>query len=157
MSAALHEFRSRYRAARQRMYQAAIPQPLEVKRLPQPPRVVRSDKVITPAPRWGVILYDAPIGPRMPWTEDQFAQMTTIERAKRIVEEVAWKHGISTIDLVSERRSVPLCNARHEVYYRLRTETTWSLPRIGKFIGNRDHTTVINGIKRHKKRVWLPG
>jgi chromosomal replication initiator protein len=46
-----------------------------------------------------------------------------------------------------------LVHARQEAMYRLRTEKNLSLSAIGRELGKRDHTTVIHGIKQHKKRI----
>lgn len=72
---------------------------------------------------------------------------------KKIVDEVAIKYEVSVVDLISERRNAPLPQARFEAMYRMKTETPMSLPAIGQRLGGRDHTTVLNGIKQHKKRI----
>lgn len=72
---------------------------------------------------------------------------------KAIVAEVCTKHGVSILDLASIRRSRGLPEARHEAMYRLRHETTMSLPEIGRKLGGRDHSTVLNGIRRHEERM----
>lgn len=72
---------------------------------------------------------------------------------KRIRMEVCQKHGIALVDLIGERRDRLSAKARHEAFYRMRHETTMSLPSIGRRMGGRDHTTVMNGIKRHEMRM----
>lgn len=72
---------------------------------------------------------------------------------RRIVAEVCLKHKQFLLDIESDRRTKDVIQARQELMYRLRTETTWSLPRIGRFIGNRDHTTVIHGFHKFKKQL----
>lgn len=72
---------------------------------------------------------------------------------KRIRMEVCQKHGISLVDLIGQRRDRLSAKARHEAFYRMRHETTMSLPAIGRRMGGRDHTTVMNGIKRHEMRM----
>jgi len=72
---------------------------------------------------------------------------------KRIVAEVCLKHKQFLLDIESDRRTKDVIFARQELMYRLRTETTWSLPRIGRFLGNRDHTTVIHGFHKFKKQL----
>lgn len=142
MSAALHEFRSRYRAAQARLWA-------------RPPKPVVRDVILLRGP---ALIYVAPIGPRKPtYAEQTVVPRSTHHDAKRIVREVADKYGITVLDLVSERRQKLLCTARHEAAYRLRHETTWSTPRIGGFLGGRDHTSILNSIKQHAKRVGLPG
>jgi len=72
---------------------------------------------------------------------------------RRIVAEVCLKHKQFLLDIESDRRTTDIIPARHELMYRLRTETTWSLPRIGRFLGNRDHTTVLHGCQKFKKQL----
>lgn len=72
---------------------------------------------------------------------------------KEIVAEVCAKHKVSLLDLQSIRRSKGLPEARHEAMYRMRHETSMSLPEIGRRLGGRDHTTVIFGIRRHEERM----
>jgi hypothetical protein len=72
---------------------------------------------------------------------------------KVIAREVCEKHGVSMIDLVSARRDKKVAVARHEAFWRCRTETRLSLPQIGKRFGGRDHTTVLHGVNKHKERM----
>lgn len=72
---------------------------------------------------------------------------------KRIVAEVCLKHNQFLLDIESDRRTKEAVAARQELMYRLRTETTWSLPRIGRFLGNRDHTTILHGFHKFKKQL----
>ena len=72
---------------------------------------------------------------------------------RRIVAEVCLKHNQFLLDIESDRRTKEVIKARQELMYRLRTETTWSLPRIGRFLGNRDHTTIIHGFHKFKKQL----
>lgn len=74
-------------------------------------------------------------------------------RGAEIVREVCKKYQISMEDLISERRHNGVVRPRQEAMYRLCTETDWSLPRIGRFLGGRDHTTVLHGKKAFAKRL----
>jgi chromosomal replication initiation ATPase DnaA len=75
------------------------------------------------------------------------------ERWKQIVFEVCRKHGLTYDEIMGHQRSVRIAIARHEAFYRLATETTSSLPRIGKWMGGKDHTSVLHGIRRHRQRM----
>jgi hypothetical protein len=75
------------------------------------------------------------------------------EKWKSILAEVCEKHGIDWLDLASDRRSTPIVRARHEAMYRMRHETTMSLPAIGRKMGGRDHTTVLHGVRKHAERL----
>ena len=72
---------------------------------------------------------------------------------KRIVEEICIKHQVSRAELLSAQRSVRIVAARHEAMYRMKTETTMSLPQIGRRLGNRDHTTVLHGVRRYEAKL----
>lgn len=142
MSAAIHEFRSRYRAAQARLWQR-----------PVKPPVARDILFLRAVP---ALIYDEPIGPRKPAFADSAVPPSSHHDAKRILREVATKWGVSVTDIVSDRRSKIVVSARHEACYRLRHETTWSLPRIGGFLGGRDHTTALHGVRKHAERMGLP-
>ncbi len=141
MSAALKEYRERYRLARNRLLGKAI-----VHRDPTASRDIL--RISTP-----VQLYDEPIGPRVPVAKAAIVPASSWHHARQILREVCAKYGVSTVDLCSKRRPILLVTARHEACYRLRNETTWSYPRIGAFLGGRDHTTIIHAVREHAKRL----
>jgi chromosomal replication initiator protein len=64
-----------------------------------------------------------------------------------IQEETARYFGLGSGDLVSKSRSRPLTTARHVAMYLLRELTGLSLIKIGELF-ERDHTTVLHGIKK---------
>ncbi len=141
MSAALAEYRQRYREARARLYGAAVRQ--------EP--VVRAVSHSAVVPAW---LYDEPIGPRrVIYAGSVSMPTTTTDIARRIVREVSLKHGVSKEAMESETRATPAVKARQEAFYRLRHETSWAFARIGRFLGDRDHTTVMHAIKRHQRKL----
>ncbi len=70
----------------------------------------------------------------------------------QILTEVAAKHGVSVMAMISHRRPTVLARARHECWWRAREETAFSLPQIGRAY-NRDHTSIIHGIRMHEKRM----
>lgn len=69
---------------------------------------------------------------------------------RRIMKEVCDKHECTLEELKSENDRKKLAKARFEAYFLLSTELNMSSPRIGKIM-NRHHSTVLHGIKRHKK------
>jgi hypothetical protein len=71
--------------------------------------------------------------------------------ARKILMEVAEKHNMPVTAFRSKSRTMPFINLRHEACYRLSMELKFSLKQIGRLMGNRDHTTVMNAIRRHKK------
>jgi chromosomal replication initiator protein len=64
-----------------------------------------------------------------------------------ILEETSSYFGLQPDDLVSKSRSRPLTTARHVAMYLLRELTGLSLIKIGEHF-DRDHTTVLHGIKK---------
>jgi len=66
-----------------------------------------------------------------------------------IIAEVARQHGLKAADIKGPRRHRAFVRARHEAMYRCYHETQNSLPVIGRALGNRDHTTVLYGIRKH--------
>ena len=64
-----------------------------------------------------------------------------------ILDETAQYFGLGPGDLISKSRSRPLTTARHVAMYLLRELTGLSLIKIGELF-ERDHTTVIHGIKK---------
>jgi chromosomal replication initiator protein len=67
--------------------------------------------------------------------------------ASLIMEETSSYFGLQREDLVSKSRSRPLTTARHVAMYLLRELTGLSLIKIGEHF-DRDHTTVLHGIKK---------
>jgi hypothetical protein len=123
------EFREHYRAVRARLW--------------TPPPAPK------PVQKTGLrLIYRFPIGPFLPPAYRE----TTYQKVKSIVFEHAFKHGLTVEEMMAENRSPERVAIRSELYWRLRKETTWSLPRLGKYL-NRDHTTLLHGINRHAKRL----
>lgn len=75
---------------------------------------------------------------------------------REIVAEVARETGVRVEVL---RRPVgpfeprAVARARHYAMWRMRRETRQSLPQIGAFLGGRDHTTVLYGVRKHAQRL----
>lgn len=67
---------------------------------------------------------------------------------KLIIQVVAEHFNISQSDLASKRRSKDVTIPRQIAMYLCRTLTADSLTSIGELLGNRDHTTVMNGFDR---------
>lgn len=137
---------------------------------PQPVRVVAKPRAVA------VIRYSAPIGPILPASEVRRRAMaaeaamrkaalaaeqsafaiSTRSVAKGIVLDVCVKHGVTLAEICSEQRAKRLVEARHEAAYRLKKETTWSLPKIGQFLGGRDHSSIFHAVRKHAAKNGLP-
>lgn len=70
--------------------------------------------------------------------------------AKQICDE----HGADFDEVCGDRRFQHLVLIRQEIFYRIRVELGMSYPEIGKRF-NRDHTTILHGVRRHAKRFNL--
>lgn len=65
----------------------------------------------------------------------------------KIAKHVAKAYNIDLIDLLSVRRTRDVVFPRQVVMYLCKRLTVKSLPQIGRQLGNRDHTTVLHGIR----------
>lgn len=72
---------------------------------------------------------------------------------RAILQEVAEETDISLDDLLGQSRLKGISHARQYAMWRIRRETNRSLPEIGAFLGGRDHTTVLHGVRMHEKRA----
>jgi chromosomal replication initiator protein len=71
----------------------------------------------------------------------------TLAQILNAVSEAAW---IDTADIIGPWREKNLMQARMAAYYLCRTYSKSSFPRIGQFMGGRDHTTVLYGYQKVK-------
>lgn len=71
----------------------------------------------------------------------------------RIICAVAKAHGVSIRELIGPRRNRHLVYARQHAMWELRQHTDLSSVQIGVILGNRDHATILHGIKAHAKRM----
>ena len=77
-------------------------------------------------------------------------------RAKSIIEEVADKHNIGYLDILSESRYPPIVLARKEACIRIRMETKLSFPQIADCV-RKTHPTVMRYIKGDRKQKIKKG
>ncbi|HEY3491554.1 MAG TPA: chromosomal replication initiator protein DnaA [Solirubrobacterales bacterium] len=73
------------------------------------------------------------------------SQPTSVEE---IQQRVAEGFGISRAELVGSSRAATPLRARHVAIFLTRDLTDLSLPQIGRLYGGRDHTTVLNSLRR---------
>ncbi len=64
---------------------------------------------------------------------------------ERIIQVVADHFGITTLDISSQKRNKEIVFPRQIVMYLCQNMTDASLQEIGKYLGGRDHTTIIHG------------
>lgn len=74
-------------------------------------------------------------------------------KADQIRLEVQKEFGINRTEMNSERRSVKIVIARQALMHLLRKHTTLSMPAIGRYLGDKDHTTVLHGDMRCIRRM----
>lgn len=81
------------------------------------------------------------------------ATQQRLTQAQQILAEIAQKHGVRISEIRGPRRQRALVLARHEYCVRLYSEMPQlSLPSIGRII-NRDHTTVLYAVRKHKEAM----
>jgi chromosomal replication initiator protein len=65
-----------------------------------------------------------------------------------ILAAVAHRARLSADEIRGEKRHASLVRARHMAMYLAKQLTHHSLPEIGRFFGNRDHTTVLHAVRK---------
>lgn len=81
----------------------------------------------------------------IPSGRSRTAQATSVEE---IQQQVAERFGISRAELIGSSRATTPLRARQVAIYLTRELTDLSLPQIGRLYGGRDHTTVLNSLRR---------
>jgi chromosomal replication initiator protein len=71
---------------------------------------------------------------------------------EEIQQQVASSFGVSRAELVGSTRAATPLRARQVAIYLTREMTDLSLPQIGRLYGGRDHSTVLNSIRRIEAR-----
>jgi chromosomal replication initiator protein len=69
-----------------------------------------------------------------------------------IQQQVSAAFGISRAELVGSTRAATPLSARQVAIFLTRELTDLSLPQIGRLYGGRDHSTVLNSIRRAEAR-----
>ncbi len=72
-------------------------------------------------------------------------QATSVEEIQQLVAE---RFGISRAELVGSSRAATPLRARQVAIFLTRELTDLSLPQIGRLYGGRDHSTVLNSLRR---------
>lgn len=73
-------------------------------------------------------------------------------KVSAIVDEVCAQRGVTIAEIRSLRRAQRIVRARHEIMYRALEETSLSFSQIGRAI-HKDHSTVVNGYRKHIERA----
>jgi len=72
--------------------------------------------------------------------------------AKLIIKTVADRHSVSVRSIVGRCRLKEISAIRQEAMWEVYIRTELSLPQIGALF-DRDHTTVLHGVRRHEERL----
>ena len=131
----IEELRAHYKAVRN-ILNAGPP-----KKDPPPAPIVKKKRKKKPKPE--------------PVVEEK-PRLTPLTPAQIIIREVAIKHGVTTADMRGISRKVKFVRARQEAVYEVKKRLNLSLPLIGRVMGNKDHTTVLHGIRKHAQMNNLP-
>jgi len=78
-------------------------------------------------------------------------------RASEIETAVAAYFGLTPVDLHSSRKTRQIADARGVAMYLIYKHTNMSTPEIGRFMGNKDHSTVVLACKRLRKTLASGG
>lgn len=70
-----------------------------------------------------------------------------------ILETTAHFHQLTLDDLLSKQRSHEVALARHIAIYLARNEINATLPAIGRALGGRSHSTILNGYRKVEERI----
>jgi len=82
---------------------------------------------------------------------DQLASQDKMVTVENIKKTVAQHYNIKTSDLDSKRRTRSIARPRQVAMALSKELTNHSLPEIGAFFGNRDHTTVLHACRKIKE------
>lgn len=70
-----------------------------------------------------------------------------------IIKIVSEHFNISEEDIISSKRNADIAKPRQIAMYLCRQLTTFPLDQIGRYFGNRDHTTILHGCKKIGKEI----
>jgi chromosomal replication initiation ATPase DnaA len=75
------------------------------------------------------------------------------QRARAAIAAVSSRTGVPVEEIFGRKRIPAIASARHEAIWRVRRVTNWSLPRVGRYFAERDHTTILHSIRRMEDRA----
>lgn len=83
-------------------------------------------------------------------TRDKSVKVFLPPLAKSLAIAVSKEYEIPVYEIVGHGRTAKVCAARQDLMYRLHSSGQYSLPKIGKMLGGRDHSTVHHNIQVFK-------
>lgn len=72
-----------------------------------------------------------------------------------LVRSASRHSGFSIADIMSHHHRAPLARMRHIVMYLSYRLTTLSFPMIGRLLSDRDHTTVLHGVRKIERQIQV--
>ena len=72
---------------------------------------------------------------------------------ERIMSAVCDHYGVRTASILSKKKDNEIVIPRHVIMYLLRTYTDMTLKDIARFIGRKDHSTVIHGVDNVRENI----
>ena len=72
-----------------------------------------------------------------------------VANRRMIVDAVAYRFGVTVANLFGPDQRHTFVVPRHIAMYLIKRMLKHSLPRIADYFGGRDHTTVMNGVRRY--------
>lgn len=134
MQVNVEELRRQHRQAQERRARMSAAKQTPALASPPPPE-------ITPAARHDWIIVA---------THEGSASVDTL---KIITMRVCLYYHISRNDVISIRRAAHVVKGRHVAMYLAKEMTSRSLPSIGRFFGNRDHSTVLHAVRKISAQI----
>jgi chromosomal replication initiation ATPase DnaA len=115
-------------------------------------RALRENRKPMPTKTKPVIVKIVKQEPAAPITVTRLApgSMVTL---KRCIGVVSARYGIFEHLLLQDDRRTEVVRARWILFYVVKTLKKWSYPEIGRRLGNRDHSTVLNGCRKTIDRM----
>lgn len=70
-----------------------------------------------------------------------------------IVKDCARKHGVEVADIFGHRKTAKILASRWEAIYRIKTTVKISHAALGRWIGGRDHTSIMYVMEQYEKSL----
>lgn len=112
---------------------------------------IESSKPIVKTPPKVEIRVIEPVIAKEPELQIEDVPVVTMPKnaAQDVVAEVALRHDMTPKDLKGESRQKKYVLARREAAYIMKRDLNMSLTQIGRALGNKDHTSVINMLMKY--------
>lgn len=115
-------------------------------------------KMHPPAPKPIVAREAKPVPVKRDYIHVSSEPLAPTASIKQLITEVAKAYGVSYAEVIGSRRHSYIIAARFAAYHAVATaRPDFSLPQIARHFGNRDHTTILHGLRKVRREgVPLP-